>query len=218
MSPKNAQTGKIFFEPFRFAKARRKEGDDVPSPNTKLVDSKTIAAIFGVDPRRVQQLAKEGIITATKDGHANRYDLLPTIQRYIRYLSDKANGRESISKKDADTEGRRLEAEADLKRSKADMAALQLKELEGKMHRSEDVEAVMTDLVFTIRSSLIALPGRLAVDVITAQTAAEASVIIRGEVYKILEELAGYKYDPEEYARRVRDREGWGDLPDDEDD
>lgn len=29
------------------------------NPNTKLVDSKTIAAIFGVDPRRVQQLAKE---------------------------------------------------------------------------------------------------------------------------------------------------------------
>ena len=102
----------------------------MPSNNTnaKLVDSKTIAAIFGVDPRRVQQLAKEGIITATKDGHANRYDLLPTIQKYIRYLSDKANGREP-SKKDSEIEARRLEAEADLKRSKADMAALQLKYL-----------------------------------------------------------------------------------------
>ena len=35
----------------------------MPSSNTnaKLVDSKTIAAIFGVDPRRVQQLAKDGI-------------------------------------------------------------------------------------------------------------------------------------------------------------
>ena len=169
------------------------------NPNTKLVDSKTIAAIFGVDPRRVQQLAKEGIITATKDGHANRYDLLPTIQKYIRYLSDKANGREP-SKKDSEIEARRLEAEADLKRSKADMAALQLKELEGTMHRSEDVEAVMTDLV------------------VAAQTAAEASEIIRAEVYKILEELAAYKYDPEEYARRVRDREGWSDLSDDADD
>ena len=39
----------------------------MPSPNTKLVDSKTIAAIFGVDPRRVQQLAKEGVITSTKE-------------------------------------------------------------------------------------------------------------------------------------------------------
>ena len=35
---------------------------------------------------------------------------------------------------------------------------------------------------------------------------------------KILEELAGYKYDPEVYARRVRDREGWSELSDDADD
>ena len=35
------------------------------------------------------------------------------------------------SKKDSESEGRRLEAEADRKRSKADIAALQLSELEG---------------------------------------------------------------------------------------
>lgn len=182
-----------------------------------LVDSKTIALLFGVGTRRVQQLAQEGVISAVKKGNANRYDLLPTIQRYIKYLTEKANGREE-SKKDTETESKKLEAEADLKRSKADMAALQLKELEGKMHRSEDVEAVMTDLVYTIRSMLTALPGRLAVDVTSAASPAEASEIIRTEVYKILEELAGYKYDPEEYARRVRDREGWRDLADGEDD
>lgn len=191
---------------------------DKPTTATKqnLVDSKIIAQLFGVTTRRVQQLAQEGIISATKQGNANKYDLLPTIQRYIKHLSEKANGKEA-AKKDTETEGRRLEAEADLKRSKADMAALQLKELEGKMHRSEDVEAVMTDLVYTIRSMLMALPGRLAVDVVSAKTAAEASEVIRAEVYKVLEELAGYKYDPEEYARRVRDREGWSDLSDGED-
>ena len=191
---------------------------DKPTTATKqnLVDSKIIAQLFGVTTRRVQQLAQEGIISATKQGNANKYDLLPTIQRYIKHLSEKANRKEA-TKKDTETEGRRLEAEADLKRSKADMAALQLKELEGKMHRSEDVEAVMTDLVYTIRSMLMALPGRLAVDVVSAKTAAEASEVIRAEVYKVLEELAGYKYDPEEYARRVRDREGWSDLSDGED-
>lgn len=186
---------------------------DKPATASKqnLVDSKIIAQLFGVTTRRVQQLVQEGVISATKQGNANKYDLLPTIQRYIKHLSGKAE------KKDSGTEGRRLEAEADLKRSKADMAALQLKELEGKMHRSEDVEAVMTDLVYTIRSMLMALPGRLAVDVVSAKTAAEASEVIRAEVYKVLEELAGYKYDPEEYARRVRDREGWSDLSDGED-
>lgn len=185
------------------------------NPNAKMVDSKTIAALFSMTDRRVQQLTKEGIITATKEGNANRYDLLPTIQKYIKYLSDKANGKE-LSKADAKTEERKLEAEADLKRSKADMAALQLMELEGKMHRSEDVEALTLDLVFTVRSMLIALPGRLAVDVVGAKTASEASEIIREEVYKVLEELSNYKYDPEEYARRVRERQGWSEISDGE--
>ena len=93
----------------------------MPNPtNNKRVDSKTIAALFDMTPRRVQQLTKDGVIAAVKEGNANRYDLLPTIQRYIRYLTAKANGREP-SKKDSEIEGRRLEAEADLKRSKADM-------------------------------------------------------------------------------------------------
>lgn len=106
----------------------------MPNPtNNKLVDSKTIAALFDMTPRRVQQLTKEGVIAAVKEGNANRYDLLPTIQRYIRYLTAKANGREP-SKKDSEIEGRRLEAEADLKRSKADIAALQLSELEGTIN------------------------------------------------------------------------------------
>ena len=116
---------------------------------------------------------------------------LNCLEKYcgVRYLTDKAIGRET-SQKDADAETRRLEAEADFKRSKANMAALQLRELEGTMHRSEDVEAVMMDLVYTIRSMLMALPGRLAVDVFGAGSAAEASDLIRAEVYKILAELA----------------------------
>lgn len=185
------------------------------SIKNELVGSAVIADIFGVDPRRIQQLTKEGVISATRHGHVNRYDLFDTVRTYIRYLSEKANGR-APPKQNMDAESRRLEAEADLKRSKADIAALQLKELEGTMHRSEDVQAVMTDLVYTIRSMLLALPGRLAVDVVGAVSAAEASDIIRAEVYKILEELSAYRYDPEEYAKRVRDREGWSDPPDDE--
>lgn len=187
----------------------------MPEKKTELVSSRVIADIFGVDPRRIQQLTKEGVITATRQGHANRYDLFETVRQYIRYLSEKANGR-APPKQDLDAEARKLEAEADFKRSKADMAALQLKELEGTMHRSEDVEAVMTDLVYTIRSMLMALPGRLAVDVTAAVSAAQASDIIRSEVYEILDKLSGYQYDPEEYAKRVRDREGWSEPSDGE--
>ena len=38
----------------------------MPNTNTKLVDSKTIAALFELTPRRIQQLTKEGVIAATK--------------------------------------------------------------------------------------------------------------------------------------------------------
>lgn len=182
-----------------------------------LQGSAIIARLFGVTERRVQQLAKEGIIPAAQN-KPYKFDLLPTVQAYIRYLSDKANGKEQKSTDTVQAESDKLRADADLKRSKARMAELQLQELEGNMHRSEDVEAMTNDLVYTVRSMIMALPGRLAMDIVQAKTAAEASAMIRAECYKVLEELAGYKYDPEAYQRRVRDREGWSDTLTDEDD
>ena len=173
-----------------------------------LQGTEIIASLFGVTDRRVQQLAKEGVIPV-EQRKPYRFDLLPTIRAYIKYLSDKAYGKEEKSTDTVQAEADKLRADADLKRSKADIAELQLKELEGKMHRSEDVEAMTNDLVYTVRSMLMALPGRLAVDAVNAKSAAEASVIIRSEVNKILNELANYQYDPEAYRRRVRDREGW---------
>jgi len=185
-------------------------GDRVPeAEKTKLVSSAVIAQLFGVTTRRVQQLTEEGIIPAQKAGKANRYDIFQAVRQYVQHLSDRANERDTRNDK---LENQKLEAEIDLKQSKAAMASLQLRELEGKMHRSEDVEAMTTDMVYAIRGMLIALPGRLAVDVVELKTAAEAAERIRLEVFKILEELANYKYDPEAYRRRLIDREGMGEL------
>lgn len=179
-----------------------------------LQSTAVVASLFNLSKRRVQQLAKDGIIEGRKIEGVYQFDLLSTVRKYIAYLSDKANGRDQKNRK---TEEEKLAAEADLKRAKADMAELQLKELRGQMHRSEDVEAITTDLVYTIRSMIIALPGRLAVDVAAVETAPEASEIIRRECYAVLEELSNYKYDPEEYAKRVREREGWKEATDDGD-
>lgn len=184
--------------------------------NQNLQPTQVIAKIFGVSTRRVEQLKAEGVIVG--HGRPTKYDLLPTIQKYIQYLSDKANGREQ-KKSTADIVEQKLQAEANLKQSKAKVAEMQWKELDGQMHRSEDVEAMTNDLVFNVRSMIMALPGRLAMDVVQVSSAAEASALIRAECYKVLEELANYKYDPEEYQRRVREREGWdGVIADETDD
>lgn len=182
-----------------------------------LCSTREIADIFGVDDRWVQSLAKEGVIPAAST-RPYKFDLLPTIKAYIKHLREKANGKEAKTAGIAKAEADKLRADADLKQSKAKIAEMQLKELEGKMHRSADVEAMTNDLVFTVRSMIMALPGRLAMDVTQAASAAEASDMIRSECYKILNELAGYQYDPEAYKRRVRDREGWSEELSDETD
>lgn len=173
-----------------------------------LQPTQVIAKIFGVSTRRVEQLKTEGIIKG--QGKPTKYDLLPTIQAYIRYLSDKANGREK-KQTDAQLETAKLEAEKRIKTAKAEMAEIELKELRGKMHRAEDVEAIMTDHVFYLRSMLMAMPGKLAVDLAGTHTAAEQADRVKTEVYYILENLASYKYDPEEYKKRVMARQGWDD-------
>ncbi len=183
----------------------------------ELKNSKEIADLFGFDERRVQQLAKENIIPAVRK-RPYQFDLNETVKAYIQYLKEKANGREQKDASDEKSTSDKLRAEADLKKYKAKMTELQLKEMEGKMHRSEDVEAAVNDLVYNVRSMIMALPGRLAVNVVNAENANEASEMIRVECSMILNELAEHRYDPEEYKRRVRERKGWSEIPDDEDD
>ena len=78
------------------------------------------------------------------------------------------------------------------------------------MHRSEDVAAMTEDLIYTIRGMLVALPGRLAVDVASVDTPAEAAELLRREIFKVMAELANYRYDPKKYEERVRERRDWG--------
>lgn len=183
--------------------------------NQNLQTTQVIAKIFGVSTRRIEQLKAEGVIKG--QGRPTKYDLLPTIQAYIKYLSDKAHGREQ-KESDTENESRKIKADADLKATKAEIADLELQELKGEMHRSEDVEALTSDLVFTIRSMMLALPGRLAIDLATINKPTEISERIKQEIHAILLELSNYKYDAAAYKKRVRDRRGWGELAKDSED
>lgn len=179
-----------------------------------LQSTQVIAKLFGVSTRRVEQLKTEGVIKG--QGKPTKYDLLPTIQAYIKYLSDKANGRE---KKEAmaNLEEEKLAAEVEIKKSKAEAARLELKELQGKMHRAEDVEAIVTDSALYLRSMLLAMPGKLAVDLAGTHTAPEQAETVKREVYYILNNMASYQYDPAEYKKRVMERQGWETSQEEED-
>ncbi len=174
------------------------------------VSESELAVVLGVTGRRIRQLAEDGTIARSGRG---RYRLVECVQRYysqinVPGLSD-----------DSELDRRKRTAEVMLKEAKARVAKMEADELDGKMHRAEDIEAINEDFIYTMRGDLLALPGRVAVDAAAAQSPAEAAEIVRKEVYAIMRELANYHYDPEKYAERVRDRMNWDakqDLPEEE--
>ena len=170
--------------------------------------SAQVAKVFRMTSKRVQQLTADGIIETEETPKGRRYNWDKTVERYVAHLSEKAHGREQKESM-ADLEEQKARAEVDIKQAKAKVAQMELGELQGKLHRAEDVEAIMTDHVLFLRSMLMAMPGKLAVDLAGDHTAAEQAERVKQEVYYILNNLANYRYDPESYKKRVMERQGW---------
>ena len=174
-----------------------------------------IAELFGLTTRRINQLTNEGVLSAEKVKGNNEYDMAATVRQYVKYLDDKLKGRGDLEANEKETEQRLNKAEMEFKEAKAKTAQIKLAELRGQMHRSEDVEALMSDFIMKVRSAFTSFPPRLAVDVSKAKSAAEANKIIKAETNRVLEELSEYQYDPAEFAERVKRREGAIQVADD---
>lgn len=166
-----------------------------------LVGTGELASVLGLTARRVQQLSEDG--TLEKEGRG-KFKLGVAVQKYISFIS-----KGEITSSDKKIEKIKNIAEATLKESKAKVAKFEAKELEGNMHRSEDVENVLEDLIFFMRNSLNALPGRIASDVAQNSNPSECAEIIKKEVHAIMRELSGYRYDPIKFEERVRERKNW---------
>ena len=177
--------------------------------DNQLLNARELATLLNVSDRWIRQLRDDGVLVCS--GKPPKYPLI--VQSYMEYLLERAQTRVT-SKDAADLEKEKLEAEVRIKQAKAEMSEQELRELNGELHRAEDVEAITTDHVLFFRSMLMALPGKLAVDLAGTHTAAEQSARVKQEINFVLDQLADYKYDPEEYAKRVRDRQGWKDLDD----
>ena len=186
------------------ATARKSKSEETPG----YCKTEDLANLFGLTGQWINQLTRDGVIKRRETPAGKRYNVVESVRAYTQYLRDKAASRADKGIPE-DKELEKFEAEVKIKQAKAKIAELEADEVQGIMHRSEDVAAMTEDLIYTIRGSLMALPGRLAVDVVSAQTAAEAADIIRAEVFKVMQELSQYRYDPQKYEERVRDRMKW---------
>lgn len=179
-----------------------------------LQPTAVVAAIYGSDVRRIQQLNAQGVIHG--EGRPAKYDLIPTLKDLFAYQRQLIQGQRGNPEAEKQESAKRA-ADIRIKNARAKMAEMEQQQLAGSLLAASDVEAITTDHVLYFRSILMGLPGKLAVDLAGDHTAAEQAIVVQREVNNILEALARYKFDPDEYERRLNERRGWQADPGDAD-
>ncbi|WP_338842038.1 hypothetical protein [Paenibacillus glucanolyticus] len=159
-------------------------------PEKEVITSE-LAAIVGKTPQWIRQLTRDGVLKQVGRG---KYLLADAVQAYCLHVS---GGKED------DQKPRFIDEKTEHERIKKEKAALELAEMQGELHRSADVEAVMNDMLGAFRQRIRAIPMRLAPELIGQ---GELNVIkgrLTAALDEALAELADY--DPE-FFRQERAR------------
>ena len=119
-----------------------------------------IAQLFGVTVRRIQQLTQEGVLPTTETVDGRRYDLVPTIQQYVKYLSDKAYGKDR-SEKELELREQKMKADIALKESQGELHRLKTDIAAGKYIAVEEVTMDYERFFVTFKNFAMSLPARL---------------------------------------------------------
>lgn len=141
------------------------------------------------DESRVRQLAGEGIFIRASKG---RYLLFESLQNYIKTLKVQKDVQSAEAENDVDYKTER----AKLEQVKRIQAELKLALMKGELHKSNDVERVMTDMLARIRSRFLQMPSKMA-PLLAEKETGEIKKMLSNEVRDILEELK--EYDPKDF-------------------
>lgn len=155
------------------------------------VNSAILEKIIGVSDRRIRQMAEEGIIIRTAKG---RYKLMESLRNYILSL------KVSIEASGADLQDGEIdldEEKAIHERVKRHISELKLQTMKGDLHKSADVELVMTDMLVAVKAKLLSMPTKLAPLLVSRENIDYIRTLINKEVLEALNELKDY--NPKEF-------------------
>lgn len=150
------------------------------------VNSAALEKIIGVSDRRIRQLAEENIIIRAAKG---RYKLMDSVTNYILTLKVQM---EADNTKSVDGEIDLEEEKAIHERVKRHISELKLQTMKGELHKSADVERVMTDMLVSIKTKLLSLPTKLAPMLVSRNDVDYIRAAISREVLDTLNELKDY--------------------------
>jgi phage terminase Nu1 subunit (DNA packaging protein) len=160
--------------------------------NNHVVSTKEISEILGVTTRRIQQLAQDNALVRFSHGN---YDLPASIQKYITYMTEAGSL--------ADGELDKAQEEAKWTQARRKKTELELQIMKGELHRSEDVQLVMSDMLGNFRARLLALPSKIAPQLLGKTDIIPVKDLLKSAVYEALNELSDY--DPNAFYQYSKD-------------
>ena len=168
--------------------AATKNADDMSSVT---VSAQRMGDILGVGDRMVRYLAEEGILKRNSHG---KYLLVASVKNYILTLKV---SKPTSAEADPDDGSLSWEGEkAKHEKLKRQITDLKLQVLKGHLHKSEDVECVVNDMLAKFKSKLEAMPSKLARK-LEKKTKTQILEILQDEIRSALEELS--EYNPSDY-------------------
>lgn len=148
----------------------------------KLYTSASVARELGMTEQEIKFLTKTGVIKygLYSDG---LYELNGTAKEIIANYRKPDDEREDV---DYATERARM------MRAKRLSEEYSLKERKGELHRSEDIELIMSKMLISFKAKLQALPSRIAPQAAKMSDSVEINDMIKKLVDEALTEMSNY--------------------------
>jgi hypothetical protein len=140
-----------------------------------------IAKLLDLTPRRIRQLVDEGVIQRAEKG---RYELVPSVRGYIRYLRDRAIGADALPDESARA------SRARLIKAQAEAQEMENAQTRRELVHVDDAAAVAGRIVEAIRPKLLGLGSRISPQVTGCSKIAENKAFIDGIAYELLRDIA----------------------------
>mgnify|MGYP001478333768 FL=1 len=137
-----------------------------------------IAKLLKLSERRIQQLAKEGVIPKAERG---KYDLIGSVQGYIDYLKAKVGGEFTAEEV--------LKNKNKLLKAKAELAEIDKMKASGELISKEEVKRTWLELVQKVKQKLLSIPNKVAPVVVTVKSINEIKLILQEKIYEALYEI-----------------------------
>ena len=138
-----------------------------------------IAKLLKLSERRIQQLAKEGVIPKAERG---KYDLIGSVQGYIDYLKAKVGGDFTAEEV--------LKNKNKLLKAKAELAEIDKMKASGELIPKEEVKRTWLELVQKVKQKLLSIPNKVAPVVVTNKSINEIKLILQDKIYEALYEIS----------------------------